>query len=1016
MPFCQEEDGLDSACFGLKLAKNMKKRKRRNYGYVGEKSRKTAVHSEDAPQPKKGVQKLPQAAKTLGVGLWAIVSFFGRILLWFLRLPIVAFQLHRGKNPADRALVRKKIYTGIIAVLVLGFVSLTILFAWASKDLPDPDKLTDRQVAQSTKILDRTGEHLLYEIFSEKKRTLVQLDDIPAAVINGVIATEDTAFYEHKGVRPFSILRSFATGRGGGGASTLTQQLVKNAILSNERTVSRKAKEFLLSIRLEQKYSKEQILQIYFNEIPYGSTNYGIQSASQAYFGKDVSELTLSESAVLAGFPKAPTRYLNNSEALKTRRDFVLKRMADEGFITQEEKESAQAEELKLNRRVESIDAPHFVLHVKEQLVEEFGEQIVETGGLNVITSLDWKMQQAAEEALHSYVSSTFQEAGADNAALVSIDPTNGHVMAMVGSADFYDEDIDGQFNVATLGRRQPGSSFKPIVYTAAFEKGYTPETVLFDVVTDFGGNSGRSYKPLNYNLQELGPVTMRQALQGSLNIPAVKALYLVGEKKGVEFAERLGYTTLKANNFGLSLVLGGGEVTLMEHVNAYTTFANGGLLREPVTVLSVETPEGDTLKEWKRNKGDRVLDEAVAATITHVLSDDAARAYAFGAGGVLTLPDRPVAAKTGTTNSYVDAWTVGYTPQLVTGVWAGNTDNTPMNRGFGGSKVAAPIWKAFMAKAHEGKPVVPFPTPPRNDAKKAVLQGSEGGSVTVKVDKITGKLASSSTPEQYIVERTYTQPHSLLHYVVKDDPRGDIPSNPAVDPQYQIWEDAIQDWIRRKKEQNPDWEISFEDPPTEYDDIHSLELIPTLQVVYPAPSTTITTRPIQTDIRVSAPRGVAKVTYQIDDKFVQVVREHPFNLNYAALGFQNGPHTLTVIVEDDVGNRLEQTIPFVLRAGEVAAGFRWRDDQRTVQANTGSKSFTLSHVALDDITRVRVMLRKDGNEEQVFSADAPFDLFNDALVVTIDSFSSAGDAQLVVQSFTESGLSHQETLDVTVE
>jgi len=874
------------------------------------------------------------------------------------------------------------LFKGIILLGALGVVFVLIIFVSVSRDLPDPDKLTDRTVAQSTKIYDRTGEHVLFEIFADQKRTIVELEDIPKDVVNGVIATEDTAFYEHKGVRPLSILRSFVygligRGRVGGGASTLTQQLVKNAILSPEQTVTRKVKEIILSIRLEQKYTKDQILKIYFNEIPYGSTNYGIQSAAQSYFGKDVKDLTLAESAVLAGLPKAPTKYLNDSQALFERRNFVLGRMYAEGFITEQQKNDAQAEPLEIKQNFDNITAPHFVLYVKEKLVEEYGEQTVETGGLKVITSLDWNMQQAAERAVTEESEKLFNDAGANNTALVALDPKTGQILAMVGSRDFFDNDIDGQFNVATLGKRQPGSSFKPIIYTAAFEKGYTPDTVLFDVKTNFSA-SGKPYEPLNYDLQERGPVTMRQAIQGSLNIPAVKTLYLVGEKKGVEFAERLGYSTLQANNFGLSLVLGGGEVKLIEHVAAYATFANGGAYFQPVPVLKVEKPNGDVLSQWKQEKGEPVLKKEIAATISSVLSDDAARAYAFGGGGVLTLPSRPVAAKTGTTNNYVDAWTVGYTPSLVAGVWVGNTNNSPMTRGYGGSRVAAPIWNSFMREALKDTPVESFPGAPANDAEKPVLRGSDGGSVTLLIDKITGKRATSSTPENLIVERTYTQPHSILHYVLKDDPRGAVPEDPGADPQYTIWENAIQDWIRRKKEENPDWEIVFEDPPTDFDDEHSLELIPTLDVVYPSPSTTLYSRQINTDIRVSSPRGVAQVTYKIDERYVGVVREHPFNLNYNAQDFEDGSHVLTIIVEDDIGNRLEQMIPFVIDAGVVSPRVSWVGTNRSVDSNSIPAVFFLEPFKQEQIKEVRVYEQFEGEgRNQIATIKSFDDLFN---------------------------------------
>ena len=423
-----------------------------------------------------------------------------------------------GSSSKKRNIKKPILLTGLTLV-VLGFLFTTILVAWASKDLPDPNKLTDREVAQSTKIYDRTGEHILYEIFADERRTIVELEDVPQHIINGVVATEDTAFYEHKGIRPLSIMRSVLVGmftkkRVGSGASTLTQQLVKNAILSTERSYNRKIKEIILTIRLEQKYSKDQILKIYFNEIPYGSTNYGIESAAQSYFNKHVSELTLAQSATLAGLPKAPSYYLNNPDALKTRRDFVLRRMYDEGYITEEEKNSAQAEPLEIQQTFHDIEAPHFVLYVKEQLVQKYGEALVETGGLKVITTLDWDKQEIAERIVGEEADEKLLEAEADNVSLLSMDPRTGQILSMIGSRDFFDDEISGKFNVATLGKRQPGSSFKPIVYTASFEKGYTPDTILYDTLTNFAV-SGKPYIPKNYDLTEHGPLTMRQSLQG---------------------------------------------------------------------------------------------------------------------------------------------------------------------------------------------------------------------------------------------------------------------------------------------------------------------------------------------------------------------------------------------------------------------------------------------------------------------------------------------------------------------
>lgn len=865
--------------------------------------------------------------------------------------------------------IKKSFGMLVLSTGVIGFLFLTLLVAWTSKDLPDPDRLTDRQVAQSTKIYDRTGEHLLYEIFAHEKRTLVNLEDLPPYLVKAVIATEDTKFYEHKGVRPLSMLRALIYGLLPGkrieATSTLTQQLVKNAILTNERRLSRKIKEIILSIRLEQKYTKDQILKIYFNEIPYGSTNYGIESASQSYFGKHVSDLTLAEAATLAGLPKAPSRYLNNHDALKQRRDFVLKRMAEEGYITDAEKTAAQHEPLNVKQQLNNIIAPHFVLYVKEQLVQKYGETLVDTGGLKVVTTLDWDKQEAAEKAIAEVGSTTLKTAGANNVALTALDPKTGQIVAMVGSRDFFDKDIDGQFNVATLGKRQPGSSFKPIVYAAAFEKGYTPDTILFDAVTNFAV-SGKPYMPHNYDLKEHGPVTMRQALQGSLNIPAVETLYLVGPEKGVDFAERMGYTTLSEGSFGLSLVLGGGEVKLLEHTSGFGVFANNGVRHDPVSILKVDDADGTTLEEWKQTDGTEALDPKIAATVSNVLSDDASRAYIFGAGGYLTLPDRPVAVKTGTTNNYVDAWTMGYVPSLVAGIWVGNTNNTPMNQKADGSKVAAPIWNAFMRAALKNTAPESFPTPPPNDADKPILRGSTGGGITILIDEVTGKRATSSTPSQFIKERTYIPAHSILHYVRKDDPRGPAPDNPAADPQYSIWESAIQDWAQREKEKNPNWNLSFEDPPTEFDDEHSWELIPTISVFSPAPSSTITSRDITTDIQVSAERGVAKVTYAIDGHYVAVVRGAPFNLNYHADTLEPGPHLLSIIVEDDIGDRITKDVPFLLDVPPPPPTVTWDKDSFTVSEKEFPKTFVLNYNKLDQIKSVTIFAQKEWMSEKL--------------------------------------------------
>jgi len=958
----------------------------RSYGYIDDKEGA-------APEPKKGKAKKAAPKET-----WKHVLLFPFRLIWWMLVflwKILTFPFSRKKGKKDKkGGAGKRIFIGLAKLGfvggILGFILLVVAAAWMSKDLPDPDRLTDRNVALSTKLYDRTGEHLLYEFFADENRTAVSIDQIPDHLKNGVIATEDKLFYEHHGVRPLSIARAIFYGvfkkQRIAGTSTLTQQLVKNAILTNERTVTRKFKEVILSVQLERKYEKDQILQIYFNEIPYGSTNYGVESAAQNYFGKHVWELDLQESATLAGLPKAPSFYLRDKESLKQRRNFVLKRMHDEGYITKEEKEGAQAQPLTLERSFSDIKAPHFVMWIREQLISthELDVKTIDSGGLTVITTLDWDMQQKAEKVVDEVGGNVLAGAGANNTSLVAMEPESAHVLAMVGSKDFFDEDIDGQFNVATIGKRQPGSSFKPIIYAAAFEKGYTPKTILYDVVTNFGPPPAAKYMPLNYSLQAYGPVTMRKALQGSLNIAAVKTLYLVGVENGIDFAKRLGYSTFEDGYHGLALVLGGGEVHLIEHVNAFATLANGGAKHDTVGVLKIEDSRGDIMYEWKQTNGDQVLDRGIATTMSNILSDDAARAYAFGSGSLLTLPGRPVAAKTGTTNNYVDAWTVGYTPSLVTGVWAGNTNNSPMKRGYGGSKVAAPIWNAFMQEALRDTPVESFPTPPSLSSGKAVLDGSRIGMVTLRVDKVTGKLATEATPEQYIVERTYMNPHSILHYVNREDPAGAFPTNPADDPHYNNWEGAVQAWMESYKEANPDLEISFEAPPTEYDDVHTLEMLPSLMVVYPANGEFLTSRQIDTDIRVTAPRGVAKVSYQIDGNYVGVVHAHPFNLSHNAINLDPGEHTLTITVEDDVGNSISESVAFTLQAEVVPPGVSWTTGSKTVSEIGFPLTLFLAPTKIEQIHSISVSATSaEGVSEHVGTITDFSNLFNGQIPVT---------------------------------
>jgi len=817
-------------------------------------------------------------------------------------------------------LIKKSIPLLIVAILI-GSSLLAGAFWWYSRELPDPENLRKRDVAQTTKIYDRTAEHILYEIHGEEKRTLVRLAELPDHVKWATIALEDKDFYQHGGFDLTGILRAMVknlasgdlTGQGG---STLTQQLVKNAILTREKRVSRKIKELILAYQIEKKFTKDEILQLYLNEIPYGSNAYGIQSASHTFFGKDAQDLTISESALLASLPQAPSRlspYGSHLEAMNARHMTTLKMMHDQGYIQDDEYKQAQDQELEFKPRIDKIEAPHFVFYIRELLSEKYGETMIEQGGLKVVTTLDYDLQKDAEKAVADKLE-FIQANGGSNAALVAIDPKNGQILSMVGSHDFFNDELDGQVNVA-IRPRQPGSSFKPMVYMTAFRKGYTPSTILYDVVTDFEPSDNKEYIPHNYDLEERGPVTIRQALQGSLNVPAVKALYLAGPRNVVSLAQELGYATLTdPDRYGLSLVLGGAEVKLLEHVAAYGVLANEGIKNPTAGVLYVETPDGEKLEEFEETPA-QVLDAETTRLITDVLSDNQARAYVFGTDSVLQLGSRPVAAKTGTTNDYRDAWTIGYTPSIAVGVWVGNNDNAPMKRGSGGSVMAGPVWNQFIRSALSGTAVEEFNKPEEIITEKPILDGV-GGERTIKIDKSTEKLATENTPLSMIEEKTFRDLHSILHFVERDNPRGEAPKNPAKDSQYEGWEAAILRWADENEITSTD-----EQPPTEEDDVHIPANKPSLTVFEPTANTTIASVVLSPSISASAPRGIARVEYMIDGLVWDVVGGSPYvrPLSMSRLG--KGKHVLRITAFDDVDNQTTIEIPFTYEGPSIDGG-----------------------------------------------------------------------------------------------
>jgi len=622
----------------------------------------------------------------------------------------------------------------LVGIGVGGLLVLSFLSAALSVGLPNPASLTIQKPTESTKVLDRNGT-VLYDIYNERRRTLVTFADMPEYLKQATIATEDSDFYKHSGFDIRGLIRGIVlkplSGQRAQGGSTITQQYAKNSFLTASRSVVRKIKEFILAIEIEQLYTKDKILELYLNSMPYGSAYYGVESAAQGYYGKPAKELTLEESATLAALLQAPSYYSpygsDYVKRLLPRKDWVLERMFKEGYITEKQMKEAQTEELTFLPRRDSIRAPHFVMYVKELLADKYGEKMLEEGGLTITTTLDWEKQQVAEDVIAAAAPKNKEKYNASNAALVSLNPHTGEILAMVGSANYFDEEIDGYVNVA-VRERQPGSSFKPVVYAAAFLKGYSPATMLIDVHTDFG----QGYDPYNYDNKFRGPVSIRTALQGSLNVPAVKALAYAGVNETIDLAHKMGITTMtEPERYGLSLVLGGAEVRLLDLTSAYGVFAADGAKAANLAVLKVEDRRGRVLEEHKPAASKQVLDPEIAYLINNVLSDDAARAYIFGAGGSLTLPGRPVAAKTGTTQDYRDGWTFGYTPDLVTGVWVGNNDNTEMDHSA--AIVAAPIWNQYMRQATAKMPVRAFAVP-------------EGIS-SIVVDEMSGKLPTDASP-----------------------------------------------------------------------------------------------------------------------------------------------------------------------------------------------------------------------------------------------------------------------------
>jgi len=751
--------------------------------------------------------------------------------------------------------IKKIILKSILFIASILVIGVGIFIIWVSTiSIPDFRSFEEIKVTSSTKIYDRTGKIPLYDIHREIKRTIIPFSEMGINIKNATVAVEDKEFYQHKGIRPTSIIRAiWANIRNrefSQGGSTITQQIIKNTLLTTEKTISRKLKEWVLSLKIEQVMSKEEILAIYLNDAPYGGNVYGIQQASETFFNKKPIDLTLVEASYLAAIPKAPTFYSpygENKDQLDKRKDLVLQRMLELNFINEEIYNKTKNEKIVfLTEKPLGIEAPHFVFFIKQYLEEKYGKDIVESGGLKVITTLDYALQKKAEEIVLRNALENEKNFNASNSASVVIDPKTGQILVMIGSRDYFDKEIDGKFNVATA-KRQPGSAFKPFVYATAFKKDYTPDSVVFDLRTEFfvgcnqNGNAfpGYSqedcYRPQNYDNEYLGPVNLRTALAESRNVPSVKLLYLVGINDSIKTAQEMGIKTLTdPSRYGLTLVLGGGEVKLLELVSAYGVFATNGIYHSPQSILRVENAQGEVLEEYQ-DKSSVVLDKNVASLISDVLSDNKARTPLFGSRSFLYFEDQDVAGKTGTTDNKRDGWLIGYSPSVVVGVWSGNNDNSPMEKG---SSISGPMWREIMNEALKNYPKERFDTPLiKNDPLtiKPIIRGFWQGGESFFIDKVSGKLATEHTPKELIEEKIITNVHSVLYWINRKDPLGPAPENPSDDSQFNRWENTVQDWWEKNKN---NYKI-INTVPTEYDDVHTPESKPIIHLIEPNPSKT---------------------------------------------------------------------------------------------------------------------------------------------------------------------------------
>ncbi len=876
---------------------------------------------------------------------------------------------------------------GFAGLFLVGIIAFALLIAIVSIGLPSVHDLDNLYVAQSTTIYDREG-NVLYVKYGGENREFVPYEKISNHVINATVAIEDDQYWNHSGFDLVGITRAFVNNLTGGsqqGGSTLTQQYIKNAFLSPEKTYTRKLKELILAIQLEQAYSKEEILELYLNKIPYGNNAFGVEKAAEVYFNKNAKDLDLAESTVLASLPKAPSYYnpygahrysdlattftedelkrrnirseadlqdneflrgligkniaLNeeNTVYIQGRTDLVLKIMQNLGYIDEQEKEQAlqELQQIEFKKHHEKMQAPHFVFHVLEKLEAKYGKEIVEQGGLQVYTTLDPSLQDYAQEAIDEVAPLNKEKYNAKNAALTSLDPKTGQILAMIGSVDYFSDEIDGAVNITT-SYKQPGSSFKPIVYAKAFYNRYAPASVIFDVRTEFGSGA----YPDNYDGKFMGPISIRKALAQSRNIPAIKAYFLAEEQEGIiDLAEKMGLKFLNKDiEYGWPLALGTGEVRQLDLASAFGVFANNGVRHKPVAILKVTNAKGETLEEWSENEGEEVLDPQIAYLITHILSDSN-----VNVGPLLNVAGHDVAAKTGTANKKKrdgilpsELWTAGYSPNLVAVAWAGNnsTKDGDISTTAAGYVAAAPIWNKFMTKALADSPSGDFAIP------KDIVHK--------KINRLTGKLPGPNTPDYLIVDEIFADfsvPTEVddSYTMVKIDTRNNKLANeycpekftkekafitiPDIAP-YPSWQEGADAWMAENaaklfggettEEDNSLGDVIIGTPPSSTSELCTKDRFkdkPQIKIRSPKAEETIETgSAIKVQVKITSKNGIEETEYYLDDTYKYKTSDAPYTGIIRLPKSEQGKnyHIITVKAIDKYGYSSEQNVQII--------------------------------------------------------------------------------------------------------